>query len=71
MKEKLRFKFQAALRFPDAAAKIFAQQDAEEDDIPDIEEYDPDNPGFSQEGIDTMLKTLEEFGFHSEVVEED
>lgn len=60
----MRFKVQAAIAHPESAHKIFAQQ--EEEVITDFEEYDPEQPGFSQEGIDTMLAALESFGFHLE-----
>lgn len=63
-KESMRFKVQAAIAFPESAQKIFNQQ--EEEFVPDFEEYDPDNPGFSQAGIDEMLATLEQFGFYTE-----
>ena len=64
-KESARFKMQAAIAFPNSAARIFAQE-SERESLPDIEEFDPENPHFSQEGIDTMLAALEEFGFHME-----
>jgi hypothetical protein len=69
MKEKIRFRFQTALKYPDSARKIFAEND-DEFDVPDIEEYDPDNPGYSQDSVDTMLATLEQFGIHAEIMEE-
>lgn len=63
-RESMRFKAQAAIAFPNAAAKIFAQSESEP--FPDIEEFDPNNPHFSQESIDAMLAAFEEFGFHIE-----
>ena len=34
--------------------------------IRDIEEFDPDSPGFSDEGISTMLDAMEKLGFYIE-----
>lgn len=69
-RETMRFKIQAAIAFPGSAQKILAGTEQEEEEFEEIEDYDPDNPGFSQEGIDLMLKSLAEFGFHSETIEE-
>jgi hypothetical protein len=65
-KESMRFKVQTALAFPEAAARIFSQSEENNEFIAGIEELDPDSPGFSQEGIDSMLSALESFGFHIE-----
>lgn len=65
-RESMRFKFQAAIAHPESAQKIFNQQ--EEEVVPDFEEYDPEDPGFSHESIDAMLATLEEFGFYTEEI---
>lgn len=64
-KESMRFKVQAAIAYPEAAQRIFAQEDTESQ-IPDIEEFDPDSPGFSDEGISTMLQAMEKLGFYVE-----
>jgi hypothetical protein len=65
-REFMRFRFQAAIAYPEAAARIF--NEAEPEFVPDIEEYDPNDPGFSQEGLDSMLATLEQFGFFTEEI---
>ena len=71
-KESMRFKVQTALAYPESAEKIFAETDgSQESSIPDIEEYDPDNPGFSDEGISTMMEALEQFGFFAEEIDID
>lgn len=67
-KEEMRFKVQAAIAYPSAAKKIFGHQE-EAEVVPDIEEYDPESPGFSQEGIDQMLGALEHFGFFMESID--
>lgn len=64
----MRFKFQAAIAYPESAQKIFAQKD-EPEYVPDIEEFDPNNPGFSDEGISKMLEVMEQFGFYIEDAE--
>lgn len=66
-KESLRFKMQAAIAFPESARDIL--NDKEEDDefdVQEIEEYDPENPGFSDQSMETMLEALEQFGFYVE-----
>lgn len=68
-KETMRFKVQTAIAYPDAAERIFADGD-EEQALPDIEEFDPENPGFSDEGISTMMQALEQFGFYAEEIED-
>lgn len=67
-REVIRMKSQAALMYPQAAAKIFSGED---DSSPDLPDYDPENPGFSSENIQFMLEALSEFGFHMEEVSED
>lgn len=64
--ETERIKMQAAIAHPHAAKKIFAESEDEGFDVPEIEEFDPDSPGFSQQSIETMLAALEEFGFYAE-----
>ena len=57
---------QAAIAFPDSAKELlsFSEEIDEQFDVPEIEEYDPSNPGFSDESVETMLQALEEFGFY-------
>lgn len=69
MKEKMRFKFQTALKYPESAQKLFSENENEFDAVPDIEEYNPDDPGYSQDSINVMLAALEQFGIHAEVSE--
>lgn len=68
-----RTRIQMAIAHPEAAKKILSEADKEDDDLnaPEIEEFDPNNPGFSQESIETMMAALEEFGFYVEGVTED
>lgn len=67
----MRFKVQTALAYPESAEKIFAEDEDSEFDVADIEEYDPDNPGFSNEGISMMMEALEQFGFYAEEIDID
>lgn len=69
-RELNRLKAQAAIAYPEAAQRIFQQKDNEEIEIPEIEEFDEENPGFSDEGISVMLSALEQMGFHLEDIEE-
>ena len=66
-KETMRFKVQAAIAFPDAAQALFTE---EQQEVPDFEQYDPENPGFSDEGVEFMMKSLEQFGFYIEEEDE-
>lgn len=67
-KESARFKVQAAIAYPEAAQRIFSKEEQEEV-FPDIEEFDPDNPGFSDESISKMLETMEQLGFYIDEVD--
>jgi hypothetical protein len=71
-KEANRFRVQAAIAFPESAQKILSsnKEDDWENDVKDIEEYNPEDPGFSDEGIEKMLQVLEDYGFYSEELEE-
>lgn len=64
-----RFKVHAAIAHPAQAKQFLSDIGKEEDQsVPEIEEFDPDNPGFSQESIETMLEALGQFGFYSEEI---
>ena len=63
----MRFKMQAAIAFPESARQILNEEDHEDDfDVQEIEEFDPENPGFSEDSMETMLEALEQFGFYTE-----
>jgi hypothetical protein len=71
-KETMRFKVQTAIAYPEVAERIFADKgDEHQQSIPDIEEYNPDDPGFSEQGISTMMQALEQFGFYAEELDVD
>lgn len=66
-RDSMQFKIQAAIANPKHAREILAQKDeVQKPVVPEIEEEDPENPGFSDEGIDTMLRALKEFGIYAE-----
>jgi hypothetical protein len=67
-REIMRMKSQAALMYPKAARQIFSE---EEDPVPsDLPDYDPDNPGFSEDNIEFMLEALTQSGFFMEEMNE-
>lgn len=64
-----RFKVHAAIAHPAQAKQFLSDIGKDEDEqTPEIEEFDPENPGFSQESIETMLEALSQFGFYSEEI---
>lgn len=66
-RESMRFKMQAAIANPKKAKEILSQrEEVDKPSVPELEEPDPNNPGFSDSGIETMLETLKEFGIYAE-----